>query len=133
MTIDTSPSTWVPTDLTFGARLALVRQRMAWGNVKQAATACGLPVQSWRTWERDGVVPRHIVTVAKQIAAVTGCDYLWLLLGPDRGAASPGLVQISRYGIGERVLDRAAHTRPVRQTRPVPGIARIRPRALSHK
>jgi hypothetical protein len=32
---------WVP-ELTFGARLALVRHRMGW-NIKEAAAACDLP------------------------------------------------------------------------------------------
>jgi hypothetical protein len=65
----------------FGARLALVRQRMKWGNVKEAAVACGLPTESWRSWERDGRSPRNIVEIASIIAAATGCDYLWLLAG----------------------------------------------------
>jgi len=74
-------TSWVPTDGTFGARLALVRQRMAWGNVKEAAEACGLPVESWRTWERDGVSPRRIVEVSQLIAERTGCSFAWLLTG----------------------------------------------------
>ncbi len=92
----TSPQTtarstgWTPDDSTFGARLALVRQRMGWGNVKEAATECGLPPESWRTWERDNVVPRRVVEIAALIAEKTGCDYGWLLAGPSlkgRGAA----------------------------------------------
>jgi hypothetical protein len=72
---------WIPDDNAFGARLALIRQRMGWGNVKEAATACGLPTESWRTWERDGVEPRGLLRVAKQIADRTGCDYGWLVGG----------------------------------------------------
>ncbi len=41
---------WVPDTSTFGARLALVRQRMGW-NLKEAALACQLPQGSWREWE----------------------------------------------------------------------------------
>jgi hypothetical protein len=74
-------SGWTADDGTFGARLALIRQRMQWGNVKEAALACGVPVESWRTWERDGRVPRNIVQIARQISEQTGCDYLWLLIG----------------------------------------------------
>lgn len=87
MTVETRPDTrgWTANDNTFGARLALIRQRMGWGNVTEAANACGLPVESWRNWERDGMEPRRIRAVAQTIAAVTGCDFLWLLLGPDRG------------------------------------------------
>lgn len=68
-------------DSTFGARLALVRQRMGWGNVKEAADACGVPVESWRRWERDGRSPRDVVEVAAVISDATGCDYGWLLAG----------------------------------------------------
>ncbi|HET6215327.1 MAG TPA: hypothetical protein VFE14_20850 [Micromonosporaceae bacterium] len=76
-----SSTSWVPDDSTFGARLALIRQRMSWGNVKEAANACGLPVESWRNWERDGVAPRRIVEVASIIAGRTGCDLGWLIAG----------------------------------------------------
>lgn len=83
-------SGWTADDATFGARLALVRQRMGWGNVKEAALACGLPAESWRTWERDGVQPRRVVDVAAAIADRTGCDYGWLLAGRRlRAVASP--------------------------------------------
>ena len=82
-TTATRTRSWVP-ELTFGARLALVRHAMGW-NMKEAAANCGLPAQSWRQWEVGGHMPRRVVDVAKQIAGVTGVDYLWLLLGPDRG------------------------------------------------
>jgi len=71
---------WTIDDSTFGARLALVRQRMDW-NIKEAARECGLPAASWRTWERDGVTPRNIVEIAGLISERTGCDYGWLLAG----------------------------------------------------
>jgi hypothetical protein len=83
-TAQTTP--WIPTDDTFGARLALVRQKMGWGNVKEAALACGLPPESWRTWERDGVQPRGLVDIAEKIADRVGCDFDWLL----RGQRVPG-------------------------------------------
>lgn len=118
---------WTPDDATFGARLALIRQRMGWGNVKKAADECGLPVETWRTWERDGVVPNRLVTIAMTIATKTGCDYLWLVHGPARGGAMP----IGRYGRRPRVVATVAGQaaagpvsldtmRPVTQTRPVP-------------
>jgi hypothetical protein len=31
----------------------------------------------------EGSIPRRQVEVAKKISTRTGCDYLWLLLGPD--------------------------------------------------
>ena len=71
----------VPVVDNFGARLALVRQRMSWGNVKEAAESCGLPVQSWRNWERDNGQPRDIVKAAQRISAVSGVNYYWLLDG----------------------------------------------------
>lgn len=77
----TDRARWVPDDSTFGARLALVRQHMGWGNVKEAADACGLPVESWRRWERDGRAPRDIVEIADTISERTGCDFGWLLAG----------------------------------------------------
>src|SRR5262245_32692478 len=49
---------WIPDGSTFGARLAMVRQHVGWGNVELAATECGVPVQSWRRWERDGCYQR---------------------------------------------------------------------------
>lgn len=69
---------WVPED-TFGARLALIRQRMYW-NVKQAAEGCGLNYQSWHNWEHGGL-PRDLVGTARQIARATGCNERWLVLG----------------------------------------------------
>lgn len=129
---------WTADDSTFGARLALVRQRMGWGNVKAAAEACGLPVESWRNWERDGVEPRRLTTIAMAIATKAGCDYLWLVHGPARG----GRIPTGRYG-KVRVLRRSQQpqirpavetigqlvpTRAVRQTRPIIGRA---PRPLA--
>ena len=70
---------WMADDRTFGARLALIRQRMGWGNVKEAAIACGIPPQSWRTWERDGVIPRDYFTRCAMISSRVGCDYGWLV------------------------------------------------------
>ncbi len=69
---------WRPDDASFGARLALVRQRMGWGNVKEAALACGLPVESWRNWERDGRQPRDFIAVCARISERTGVDLAWL-------------------------------------------------------
>lgn len=77
------PNNWRVDASTFGARLALIRWQMGW-NMKEAAIGCGLPAQSWRTWEIDGTTPRDIVAIAKQISERTRCDYLWLLIG-ERG------------------------------------------------
>jgi len=80
---------WVPPVDTLGARLALVRQHMGWGNVKEAAESCGVPVQSWRTWERDGGIPRDILRIAKRVSAVTGVNYYWLLDGEAVPMSAP--------------------------------------------
>lgn len=70
---------WVPED-SFGARLALVRQHHGW-NVKQAAEACGINVESWRLWETRGRKPRDLYEAVEKIARVAGCNELWLLAG----------------------------------------------------
>jgi hypothetical protein len=79
MTTQPSGRGWTANDSTFGARLALVRQRMGWGNVKEAAVACGLPVESWRNWERDGRLPRDLMGVGQAVSARSGCDLGWLI------------------------------------------------------
>lgn len=70
---------WVPQD-TFGARLALIRQRMGGWNVKRTAEFCGLDDQSWRNWE-GGTPPRDYEAVCAKISAATGCDLRWLKAG----------------------------------------------------
>lgn len=74
---------WTVDDSTFGARLALVRQRMQW-NIKQAATECGVPPASWASWEA-GSLPRRYREICGLIADRTGADYLWILDGPQAG------------------------------------------------
>ncbi len=86
------PALWVPDDGAFGTRLAMIRQRMSWGNVKEAALACGLPPESWRTWERDNVEPRRYELICRQIAGRVGCDLDWLMRG-SRG------VEVSEHKI----------------------------------
>ena len=120
---------WTADASTFGARLALVRQHMGWGNVKTAADKCGLPVESWRNWERDGVEPRRMTTIAMTIASASGCDYLWLVHGPDRGGMTPttryapGAAVLTRIGEpinrGGHRIHRGLATRSVSQTKPL--------------
>lgn len=135
MTIEAAPQEqrgWTPNDATFAARLALVRQKMAW-NVKEAADACGLPAENWRRWERDGIEPKRLVTIAMAIATKSGCDYLWLVHGPNRGALPVtggyptagrvlAVIGTSLHGHPKGQTDSSVHsrhlTRPVRQTRP---------------
>ncbi len=82
---------WVPEE-TFGARLALIRQRYGW-NVKEAAVNCRIAVESWRNWERDHVLPSRYLDVVRTIAEATGADYDWLLDGrrfpPPRNRSTP--------------------------------------------
>lgn len=73
---------WVPVD-TFGARLALIRQRKQW-NVKEAAEVCGIPTASWRAWEH-GASPRGMNQIARKIATRVGCSYTWLAAGGPLG------------------------------------------------
>jgi hypothetical protein len=97
--------TWIPSDASFGARLALVRQQMQWGNIAEAALACGVPTESWRSWERDNRLPRDLHQKAERIAGATGCDLMWLMTGravrlprdPNGGLAAgrgPGTIPI---------------------------------------
>lgn len=105
---------WIADASTFGARLALVRQKRGWGNVQEAARACGVPTESWRNWERDGMDPRHKEVICARIADAAGCDYLWLMLGPldvdgrpPAGAHRTATLQqppIVRQPLGERVI-----------------------------
>jgi hypothetical protein len=84
----TAPVTaaWTADDATFPARLALIRQRMGWGNVTEAAVACGVPVESWRNWERDGRKPHDYIGVCEKVSAASGCDYGWLVNRRPSGA-----------------------------------------------
>jgi hypothetical protein len=120
-------SAWIPSTDDFGARLAMVRHKMGW-NVKEAARECGLPAATWRLWEVDGALPRNIVTIGMAIAQRTGCDYLWLVHGPSRGAQVRTTAYLSRIvrrvpvtPAAERASSArpAAYTGPVRQTYPV--------------
>lgn len=72
---------WIPED-TFGARLALIRQRNGWNHV-QAAAACDINDETWRKWEKTGRSPQDLYNVVRKISDATGCDYDWLLRGGD--------------------------------------------------
>jgi transcriptional regulator with XRE-family HTH domain len=126
---------WVPDLSTLGARLALVRQAMGW-NIAEAATACGVPVASWRNWENRGKEPRGLINVAMKIAGVTGIDYRWLALGPDQrlpegaGSATPYYVhsqdQSGTYSTTERVVAIGLTDRRVDSANGISGV-RARP------
>lgn len=70
---------WVPVD-TFGARLALIRQKLGGWNVKKTAQFCGLDDQTWRNWEA-GTSPRDYEDVCRLIAKAVGCSEAWLKAG----------------------------------------------------
>jgi transcriptional regulator with XRE-family HTH domain len=101
---------WTVDDSTFGARLALVRQRMQW-NIKEAARECGIPAASWGTWE-TGAMPRRYTEMCRLIAERTGCDFGWLALGPA-GKDRPAIAHY--FGLTDRGsdhLDCPADNRP---------------------
>lgn len=75
---------WIEDEDTLASRLQAVRRRMGWGNVSEAARACGLPAENWRLWEQ-GRYPSRLTTIAMVIATKTGADYLWLVHGKNRG------------------------------------------------
>lgn len=79
---------WTADDGTFGARLALIRQRMQW-NIKEAARECGVPAASWGLWE-SGSMPRKLAEICQQIADRTGADFVWLMVGPRRASRPAG-------------------------------------------
>lgn len=109
-------------DSSFGARLALVRQRMAWGNVKEAADECGLPAESWRRWERDGRAPRDVVQIAAVISDKTGCDLGWLLAGSrlrGRGDTETSHTVASKPAVRPITLTTSRARRRPRDGRPV--------------
>lgn len=119
---------WIADTESFGARLALIRQRMGW-NIAEAARACGVNAESWRLWEQ-GRQPSRLTTIAMAIASASGCDYLWLVHGPGRGGSvrpptgyAPGERVIAKIGDPIRetrvAIHKGATTRPVRQTRPM--------------
>jgi len=110
---------WTVDDSTFGARLALVRQRMDW-NLKEAAIECGLPPASWKNWERDSSEPRRLIETVTLISNRTGCDFLWLLTGSnarttaqyDKRRTSPQVRQGSKPRQVTRPSERVRHDRP---------------------
>lgn len=122
----TRPQGWTPDLTTFGARLALLRQAMGWGNVAEAANQCAIPVASWRNWETRGHEPRGIVNIALKIAGVTGVDHRWLLEGPQGAEAvtSQPARATREYPVGQRVVAVAGMPERGTRTRPL-----IRPRS----
>lgn len=70
----------IPDDSTFGARLAMVRQRRGW-NMKEAARAAGVPHMSWVGWETRGMSPRRYAQVTQQISEAAGVSLFWLMTG----------------------------------------------------
>ena len=71
---------WIPSLETFASRIAMVRHLEGW-NVKNASLACGFPPANWRQWEKEGRLPRDVVSVARQIADRTGADAIWIMTG----------------------------------------------------
>jgi hypothetical protein len=88
MTIDSGSARWVPSTSTFGARLALVRQRMKW-NIKEAALACSVAQASWREWELQNRQPHKLQEVSAKIADRTGVDDYWLMTGRETPLPPP--------------------------------------------
>jgi hypothetical protein len=90
----------IPED-TFGARLAIVRQKMQW-NISEAAEACGLKAATWTLWEHEVNLPRNLYGVCSAIADASGFSYDWLLRGGP--LASPAGVRNRWFSPSERPL-----------------------------
>lgn len=127
----------VPNASTFGARLALVRQLMRWGNIAEAARECGLPTDSWRNWEVDGREPRRLVTIAMAIATRANVDIDWLVYGPSKPETVPNgryprdLADLAKPRIptilGQRIIAPVVHgdgRRTPRRTSSRPAVTR---------
>ena len=126
---------WIADDSTFGARLALIRQKMGWGNIAKAAKEVGVPTDSWRNWEVDGREPHRMPTIAMAIATRVGCAYRWLVHGPGRGddvstAPTPPIERSNERYVEARVLrtgrmiGHASADQPARQARPTERLSR---------
>lgn len=99
---------WTVDDSEFGARLALVRQRMQW-NIKEAARECDVPAASWGSWEA-GSMPRRYAEVCDKISRRTGADYVWLMAGSSsRGARSTAIAHY--FGPAIRTTDQPSRPR----------------------
>jgi transcriptional regulator with XRE-family HTH domain len=53
---------------------------MGW-NIKQAAEECGISPATWRAWESGRNRITDLSGAAAKIAARTGADYVWLMVG----------------------------------------------------
>jgi len=94
---------WIPDVSHFGARLALVRWKMDW-NRAEAERECGVSQNLWAGWE-SGVSPHDQIKVAEKIAARSGVNKMWLLLGEGDPSDYMGALTASRV---------KAHARPPR-------------------
>jgi len=101
---------WTVDDSTFGARLALIRQRMQW-NIKEAARECGIPAASWGTWE-GGAMPRRYTEMCRLISDRTGCDLGWLVMGPRKGGSASDSVRNPPMAVRAPITHAAASQRP---------------------
>jgi hypothetical protein len=72
--------TEAPTLETFGARLAVLRQKLGGWNVARVSRLCGIDDQSWRNWEAGGGC-QDMEKVCRKISEATGCPYVWLMTG----------------------------------------------------
>lgn len=69
----------IPLD-SFRVRIAAIRAERGW-NVSQAAMACGLSVENWRKWEKNGRRPQAYEETCRRIADGSGYDRAWIASG----------------------------------------------------
>jgi transcriptional regulator with XRE-family HTH domain len=109
-------SGWVPEPATFGTRLLLVRREMGWHNADAAAREYGLPKESYRYWEKDLSVPRHMIESCLRISARTGVDFGWLFGGPTMAGRTAEEVIKDSYSVTCELHTVAVQ--PMEDTRP---------------
>lgn len=84
---------------TFGKRLVLLRTSMGWHNAALAANAYGIPLETYRWYEKGKGVPRDLMEKCLKISRVTGADFGWLYGGEAMAGMTPEQVLLAEEGV----------------------------------
>jgi transcriptional regulator with XRE-family HTH domain len=102
----------VLTDDTIARRLRIARLFAGDISIREAAARCGYSSANWSNWE-NGMAPRDLGEVYRQIGKVLDVDPHWLIFGPGDETAESGIVVADDPSDGERgyrVIPSAART-----------------------